>query len=156
MNNLIFSGNAMVRVEGDDIMQFLTLSQGQMKFHLKGLDNRIITLLDNRTVNLWAVKRLFLSRQSTQYYHNINAPAQVSVHSNPEGDIRVELRDTFDANPLYKLMISISNQNPTSIRSYLFYRVIPLTDKQHILLALSQRMIPLPKLTPSIASPIAC
>jgi hypothetical protein len=136
MDKLLFCGNAQVEIQGDHILRYMMLSQGQAKYQLPTRDGAIITILDSRPVGLQAVRRVFETGRLDGLLHRFNAPANIAITSCEEDNLRILISDSYDNAPHFKLWIAIGEQESLPDYPYYFHHSVRLDDHQMALLAL--------------------
>ena len=110
MENLIFSGNAVVQFEGNGVFEQMIINQARVTISLVTNDGLRIVIKDHRPIGIGSIMSVMRDPMTAHFYHHFQSPAQVMVYEEREGDVRIDLHDTFDNQPAYHLSISGSQE----------------------------------------------
>jgi hypothetical protein len=139
MEELIFSGNAQVRFQGADLFSYLTISQSRLRFQWRGVDGERVTVLDHRPVSLNTVRGVMEDPGLAPFLRHFNAPARVTIKRTEEWELRVDLYDTYDSDPIYYLWVASLEDQVIPFNQRLFHKTCPVENGQVIVLDMFER-----------------
>jgi len=138
MDNSIFEGTALVEIQGDRALRLVSLEPDCAEYRVLGFEEPI-SIHDYRRVSLDEIKRYQMTKQVADFATRFNAPAFVMLSERPTHETRIELYDTDDADPDYRLWAAIGLRDSIPVYEYLYDRISALDNDSFAFLALYRR-----------------
>ncbi|HOU14103.1 MAG TPA: hypothetical protein PKZ84_13405 [Anaerolineae bacterium] len=136
MNAALFSGPAHVEIQGKRVLSFEPPARNPVEYRVIGFDTPSITLHDYRVAGLKAIADVERTRSVATFATRFNIPAHVTIVKQDDTHIAIELRETENADPPYRLWIAIGIRDEIPVYAYLFDVIAPLEDDSFAFAAL--------------------
>lgn len=135
-NNLAFSGNAEVIIQGERVLRFVNYFEDRAIYDVIGFDAPHITLIDYRKSGLLAIQTLLAGGELSAFAHTFNVPAHISIWVADDGNLSIELGDAEDQPISHVLWIAIGMGEDVPVYDYLFEYAVPFEDTRYAFVAL--------------------
>lgn len=136
MNVVLFSGPAHVDIQGKRVLSFEPPVCNPVEYQVIGFDAPTITLRDYRVAGLLAIADVQLTRRAEAFATGFNVPAHVTILKQDNDNISIELRETENSDPPYRLWIAIGIRDEIPVYAYVFDVIAPLADDSFAFAAL--------------------
>ena len=138
MQKEVFSGSALVEIQGDFVLRFLERKSAYVAYRILGLDETIL-IHDYRQKGLQAIDDVMTSSDMTHFPSSFSGPAFVTIYDTDiEQPVLIVLQDTFDPRPDHTLYIAIGLPDGIPIYRYIFGRVQQIDEQHYALVGLFQ------------------
>ena len=139
MDRLVFNGDTYVEMQGNEVLQFLSLNYDHAEYNMIGFDESPVKVLDYRSGGLSAISQVLETGRVDQFPRLFNNPAMIKIWKKENGILVIEMRDAQNPSPQYMLWAAIGIKNPFPEYDYVFRNAEPLQDGRYALLSLYKR-----------------
>lgn len=137
MNAFQFSDTAHIYTQGQQVLILQHRGPQFVKYNLVGF-HRVVTIKDYRLNGLKAIDHFLTTHDTEHFPHQFNAPAFLRMNVINSSDIQIELFDTDDSNPKYRLWLVTNLHNMVPVYRYLYKQIQPMDNHHFAFLSLYQ------------------
>jgi hypothetical protein len=119
---------ADIAIQGDRVLRFVNCTQERAIYEVIGFSDPSITIIDYRLNGLKAIHELLKTDAKANFASKFNAPANIELQYDHNGNILIELNDIGNNHPDRMLWIVIGLQDSIPVYNYLVERIAPLGD----------------------------
>lgn len=133
-----FFNVAHIHVQGFEALHLNHRHNKYAEFKLIGFHN-IVTIKDFRLQSLQAIDNYLSTHQTLHFPQEFNKPALTKMVVNSPYNIKIELFDTHEADPPFRLWANIGSKDGIPVYKYLYKRIQPMDKDRFAFLALYLR-----------------
>lgn len=138
MQEELFSGSALVEIQGDFVLRFLERKPTYAIYKILGFDE-VILIHDYRQKGLQAIDDAITTNKVNNFPESFSGPSFITIYdSDTKQSIVIVLRDTVTLNPVHMLYIAIGLPEGIPIYRYVFGRVKQIDEQHYALVGLFQ------------------
>ena len=138
INDDLYPLAALVTIQGPRVLRLLASQNKFALFDVIGFENQIF-IQDFRQNCVRAIHELEKNDDATQFPHEFNVPAYVTVKVQPDQTLLITLEDTHVKKPKFMLWIAIGLECNLPLYNYLFEYVLPFDNNTLAIVAIYQR-----------------
>ena len=127
---------AKIEIQGERVLRFVNSTADRAVYDVIGFENPAITIIDYRLRGLDAIQALLRTGEMAQFAPEFNTPALVSLQSDADGNILIELNEPDTESPPQMLWIAIGFQGVMPDHDALFELITPLENDRLALIIL--------------------
>ncbi|MBK8904526.1 MAG: hypothetical protein IPM53_25330 [Anaerolineaceae bacterium] len=127
-----------VTIQGPRVLRLLEFQNEFALFDVIGFENQIF-VQDFRQNSIRAVYELEEKDDPSFFADEFNAPAHLTVETQPDQSLLIKLEDTPSKKPEYMLWIAIGFEDDIPLYNYLFEHILPFDNDTFAIVAVYQR-----------------
>lgn len=136
MNETIFSGTAIVELQGEEALQLLEMDIQHATYRVLGFDQLKVFITDHRTKGVDAVHEAVEKGNVRDFAQRFSSPAYVLVIKNINSSIMIDLYETTDTNLSDMLWIVVGMPGSMPIYNYYYYHFEPIGQDLYAILSI--------------------
>jgi hypothetical protein len=122
--------SAWVELQGGHTLDCTGIESDHAQYRVVGFNNEIV-IRDYRLTPLEAIRQAWSMGDATQFVHVFNMPAKVIISDNAQLPIMIDLTDTSENDPVYRLWIAVGITKSIPVFDYLFERIAAVEGEDH-------------------------
>ena len=135
MENQVFSGIALVALQGNRSLRFVNCTQDRAIYEIIGFEGANFTLIDYRAMGLQAIQNSLKTGNLASFASSFNIISQVDIWETEDRGLSIELSDTNNLTAEHVLWIAIGIGNSVPVYDYLLEYFSPLKQDHFAFLA---------------------
>jgi hypothetical protein len=139
MKDLIFSHDAQVEIQGDEVLQFVDLNNDYAIYQVIGFYEPVVYIHDYRPSGIREIKRLLETGEIDRFAHKFNVLSHVDVTKNEHGNLIIDLYPPKGAERRFMLWIAIGIRGNIPFYRYHVRHIEPLEDGKYAFIGIYKR-----------------
>ena len=141
MENTRFNGSSHIELQGERALTYLSKEQNYADYQVNGFNEPAILLRDYRPEGLKALDDILVTGKLETFAPKFNSPARVLIQDQDDSAILIELFETDEPDPDYRLWIAIGIRETIPVYDYVLDFLVPWEDDKFAFLGLYRRHI---------------
>jgi hypothetical protein len=118
-------GTAEISIQGERVLSFMDCEEDRAIYEVIGFKNPKITIIDYRRSGIKAIQDLLKTSKLYDFAPRFNMPAKVTIQSDEDGNVLIELDEPGEERPTQMLWIVIGLKDSIPVYDYLFEMISP-------------------------------